>query len=85
MKKWWNWILGVALFCLLFIVIPLTYSGENNENLKPMFDEYIQKFNKTYKNNTDEYESRYRYFVVSDNLNLMTTLHKHSIKYRLNV
>ncbi|CAH2055669.1 unnamed protein product, partial [Iphiclides podalirius] len=30
-----------------------------------MFDEYIKKFNKTYKNNTAEYETRYRYFVDS--------------------
>ncbi|CAG5054083.1 unnamed protein product [Parnassius apollo] len=65
MKKWWNWVLGIALFCLLFIAIPLTYTGDSREKLKSMFDDYIQKFNKTYKNNTEEYETRFNYFVAS--------------------
>ncbi|XP_068623203.1 cathepsin O-like [Battus philenor] len=65
MKKWWNWILGIALFCLLFIAIPLSFTGESREKLKPMFDDYIEKFNKTYKDNPEEYETRFRYFVAS--------------------
>ncbi|KPI98242.1 Cathepsin O [Papilio xuthus] len=65
MKKWWNWMLGIALFCLLFIAIPLTFSGDEKEKLKPMYDNYIQKFNKTYKDNPEEYETRFKYFVAS--------------------
>ncbi|KAJ0172569.1 hypothetical protein K1T71_011708 [Dendrolimus kikuchii] len=66
MKKWWNWVLGFALFCLLFVAIPLSLSvDDSKEELKPMFDDYIQKFNKTYKNNTDEYETRLQHFVAS--------------------
>lgn len=56
--------MGIALFCLLFIAIPLTFSDDENEKLKPMFDNYIQKFNKTYKDNPEEYEARFKYFVV---------------------
>ncbi|XP_013192682.1 cathepsin O [Amyelois transitella] len=65
MKKWWNWVLGVALVCLLFLAIPLTYSSKKQAALHEMFEEYVEKFNKTYKNNTNEYETRYQHFVAS--------------------
>nr|ARV79892.1 cathepsin O [Antheraea pernyi] len=66
MKKWWNWVLGFALFCLLFVAIPLTLTNDGSkEELLPMFDNYIQKFNKSYKNNTDEYTTRFEHFVAS--------------------
>ncbi|XP_045778492.1 cathepsin O-like isoform X1 [Maniola jurtina] len=68
MNKWWNWILILALVCLLFVAIPLTYPGtRTKEELRPMFDEYIEKFNKSYKNNPVEYETRLEHFVASVN------------------
>lgn len=71
MQKWWNWVLVVALFCLLFlIIVPLSLTGEESEKeLKPMFDDYVKKFNKTYTN-PEEYLTRFQHFVVS------TTIHK---------
>ncbi|XP_028025496.1 cathepsin O-like [Bombyx mandarina] len=66
MKKWWNWVLGFALICLLFVAVPLTLSNQKGkEELKPMFDEYIQKYNKSYKNKPDEYAVRFEHFVAS--------------------
>ncbi|XP_052744699.1 cathepsin O [Bicyclus anynana] len=66
MAKWWNWILVLALVCLLFVAIPLTYPGtKTKEELRPMFDNYIDKFNKSYKNNPAEYETRLGHFVAS--------------------
>ncbi|KAG6440257.1 hypothetical protein O3G_MSEX001181 [Manduca sexta] len=66
MNKWWNWVLGFALFCLLFVAIPLSVSkNKTKEQLKPMFDQYIQKFNKSYKDKPDEYETRFAHFVSS--------------------
>ncbi|CAH2258040.1 jg26741 [Pararge aegeria aegeria] len=65
MAKWWNWILVLALVCLTLVAIPLTYPGyETKEEIRSMFDKYIQQFNKTYKNNTAEYETRLGHFVV---------------------
>ncbi|CAG9571896.1 unnamed protein product [Danaus chrysippus] len=65
MKKWWNWILVVALVCLLFVAIPLSYPDRTKETLRPMFDEYIENFNKTYKDDPAEYEKRLEHFVAS--------------------
>lgn len=66
MKNWWNWFLAFALLSLLFIAIPLTYPRtKNKEELRPMFDSYIEKFNKSYKNNPVEYETRLEHFCVS--------------------
>ncbi|XP_050355645.1 cathepsin O-like [Nymphalis io] len=66
MKKWWNWILVLALVSLLFVAIPLTYSNtKTKEKLRPIFDSYIEKFNKSYKNNLTEYEKRLEHFCVS--------------------
>ncbi|XP_063366108.1 cathepsin O-like [Cydia amplana] len=64
--KWWNILLIVAMFSLLFIVIPISYkSGNSKQQLQLMFDEYIQKFNKTYKNNPEEYATRFEHFTAS--------------------
>ncbi|XP_045453423.1 cathepsin O-like [Melitaea cinxia] len=66
MKKWWNWFLAFALLSLLFVAIPLTYPRtKNKEELRPMFDSYIEKFNKSYKNNPVEYETRLEHFCAS--------------------
>ncbi|XP_049878298.1 cathepsin O-like [Pectinophora gossypiella] len=65
MKKWWNWILAVALICLLFIAIPISLSKNKEQMYRPMFDEYVEKFNKSYKNKTDEYETRFQHFMAS--------------------
>lgn len=66
MTKWWNWVLAFALFCLLFVAIPLSLTDDDNkEQLVNMFHDYIQKFNKTYKNDTDEFETRFQHFVES--------------------
>ncbi|XP_075982157.1 cathepsin O-like [Anticarsia gemmatalis] len=65
MKKWWNWVLGFSLCCLAFLAIPLTLSRQKSiQELKPMFDEYIQKFNKSYRN-PEEYDTRFQHFVAS--------------------
>lgn len=83
MKKWWNWVLGIALFCLLFLAIPLSYSGKRNkEQYQPMFDEYIEKFNKSYKNKPDEYELRFQHFMVRIlYYNSLTNLSKVTIEF----
>lgn len=74
MTKWWNWVLGIALFCLLFLAIPLSYSGKRTkEQYKSMFDEYIEKFNKSYKNKPDEYELRLQHFMVRISLTIMVS------------
>ncbi|XP_072945394.1 cathepsin O-like [Epargyreus clarus] len=66
MKKWWTWLLLIALVCLLFIFTSMRYTGPpTKEELRPMFDEYIKKFNKTYKDDPVEYESRLTHFVAS--------------------
>ncbi|CAH2087833.1 unnamed protein product [Euphydryas editha] len=66
MKKWWNWFLAFALVSLLFIAIPLTYPRtKTKEQLRPLFDSYIEKFNKSYKNNPEEYEKRLEHFCAS--------------------
>ncbi|KAH9643824.1 hypothetical protein HF086_002322 [Spodoptera exigua] len=65
MNKWWNWVLGFALFCLLFVAIPISLSRQKSvEELKPMFDDYIAKFNKTYAT-PEEYSARFQHFVAS--------------------
>lgn len=65
MKKWWNWVLAIALFCLLFLAIPLSYpTKRTKEQLKLMFDDYVEKFNKSYKNKPDEYALRFKHFSV---------------------
>ncbi|CAH0397070.1 unnamed protein product [Chilo suppressalis] len=64
--NWWTWVLGIVLFCLLFIVVPISYSASTSkEQLKPIFDQYIEKYNKSYKNNPEEYETRFQHFLVS--------------------
>ncbi|CAG9782506.1 unnamed protein product [Diatraea saccharalis] len=66
MNKWWNWVLGIALFCLLFIAIPLSFTAPKNpEEMKLKFDAYIEKFNKSYKNNPEEYKMRFQHFLTS--------------------
>ncbi|KAL4713417.1 hypothetical protein ACJJTC_010402 [Scirpophaga incertulas] len=65
MKNWFNWFLAIGIFCLLFIAIPLHYSSRSKEQMKPIFDEYIEKFNKSYKNNPAEYELRFQHFIES--------------------
>lgn len=66
MQKWWNWVLAVVLLSLLLIAIPISYSGANRkQQMKLKFDKYIEKFNKSYKNNPEEYERRFQHFVVS--------------------
>ncbi|KAL0879596.1 hypothetical protein ABMA27_003322 [Loxostege sticticalis] len=68
MAKWWNWVLGIALFSLLFLAIPLSYSPKRTkEQLMPMFDDYIEKFNKSYKNKPEEYAVRFEHFMASMN------------------
>lgn len=65
MTKWWNWVLAVALFCVLFIAVPLALSSKKTEaDLKPMFDDYLKQFNKTYRNIT-VYQTKFQHFVVS--------------------
>lgn len=65
MNKWWNWVLGFALFCLLFVAIPISLSRQKSvEELKPMFDDYITKFNKSYAT-PEEYSARFQHFVAS--------------------
>ncbi|XP_064292678.1 cathepsin O-like [Plodia interpunctella] len=65
MKKWWNWVLAIALISLLFLAIPLSYSNKKQAALQLMFDEYVEKFNKSYKNNPNEYQTRFQHFVAS--------------------
>ncbi|CAK1542513.1 unnamed protein product [Leptosia nina] len=66
MKKWWNWVLAFALVCLLFVAIPLSYTGgRSKEELKPMFEEYVRKYNKSYVNDSAEYATRFEHFVAS--------------------
>lgn len=66
MVKWWTILLTVALLSLLFIAIPISYKGgKSKEELQLMFDEYIKKFNKTYKDRPDEYATRLQHFTVS--------------------
>lgn len=65
MQKWWNWVLAVAIFSLLFVFVPLALNQHpTHADLKPMFDDYLKQFNKSYKN-PDEYETRLKHFVVS--------------------
>ena len=65
MTKWWNWVLGFALFCLLFVAIPISLTREKSvEEMKPLFEDYLAKFNKSYPN-PDEYSARLQHFVVS--------------------
>lgn len=69
MMKWWDWLLAFALFCLLFVAIPIRLTRQKSiEELKPMFDDYLAKFNKSYPN-PDEYTTRFQHFVVSSFLN----------------
>lgn len=85
MQKWWNWILFIALVCLLFIAIPLTYTTSpsgTKDSIRPMFDEYIKKYNKSYKNNPAEYETRLEHFVVSK-LHLITNFLLLTIRFKL--
>ncbi|KAJ2941129.1 hypothetical protein O0L34_g10364 [Tuta absoluta] len=66
MQKWWNWLIALAVICLLLIAIPISFNGKSKQQLmKPIFDEYIKKFNKTYKDNIPEYETRLKYFMDS--------------------
>lgn len=66
MVKWWTILLTVALLSLLFIAIPISYKGgKSKKELQLMFDEYIKKFNKTYKDRPDEYATRLQHFTVS--------------------
>ncbi|KAI5630970.1 papain family cysteine protease domain-containing protein [Phthorimaea operculella] len=66
MQKWWNWLIALAVICLLLIAIPISFNGKSKQQLmRPIFDEYIKKFNKTYKDNIPEYETRLKYFMDS--------------------
>lgn len=65
MKKWWNWVLAAALFSFLLVAIPLSLNYEpTDDELKPMFEEYIKNFNKSYQN-PEEYQTRFQHFIVS--------------------
>ncbi|KAM3966024.1 cathepsin O [Aphomia sociella] len=65
MSKWWNWVLGLALLTLLFLAIPFKSSGQEKEALLVQYNDYLEKFNKSYKNNPDEYEKRFEHFIAS--------------------
>ncbi|XP_073954621.1 cathepsin O-like [Choristoneura fumiferana] len=66
MVKWWTILLTVALLSLLFIAIPVSYKGgKSKKELQLMFDEYVEKFNKTYKDRPDEYATRLQHFTAS--------------------
>ncbi|XP_041969593.1 cathepsin O-like [Aricia agestis] len=66
MRNWWNWLLIFGLVCLLFLAIPLSYpKSKSKEQLQLMFNDYIKKFNKTYKDNATEYATRFEHFVAS--------------------
>lgn len=59
--------IAIILICLLFIAIPISYSGgkQKQQLMQPMFDEYIQKFNKSYKDDPAEYQIKFNHFMVS--------------------
>lgn len=68
MRNWWNWVLVIGLLSLLFIAVPLMYpSTSKMDSFREKFDDYLNKFNKTYRNNTPEYETRLKHFIVSMN------------------
>ncbi|XP_048481406.1 cathepsin O [Plutella xylostella] len=65
MQKWWNWVLAIGLVCLLLIAIPISYTGNKKATLQLMFDDYIAKFNKTYKSDPAEYQTRFQHFMAN--------------------
>lgn len=67
--------IAIALICLLFIAIPISYSGGKQKLVQLQFDEYLQKFNKSYKENPAEYETRLKYFTVSFRSNSIISIH----------
>ncbi|XP_059060979.1 cathepsin O-like [Achroia grisella] len=64
MSKWWPWLFGATL-CLLFLLILITYSGDEEEILLARYNDYLEKFNKSYKNHPSEYKTRFEHFVAS--------------------
>lgn len=81
MEKWWNWVLYFGLFCVMFIVVPLSLPTEKTkEQLKPVFNDYVKKFNKSYKS-PEEYATRFEHFVASvreiERLNTQSTGPEH--------
>lgn len=68
MKKWWIWTLGGATVCVVVILIVIhCWDITSEQNMKLKFDEYIEKFNKSYKSKSKEYETRFQHFKVSLN------------------
>ncbi|XP_052749750.1 cathepsin O-like [Galleria mellonella] len=73
MCKWWVWVLSIVFLYLLYSAI--TSSG-NEGALLARYDIYLEKFNKSYKNNLTEYKIRFGHFVASvreiDELNALS-------------
>lgn len=65
-SKWCNWVLAILLFTFIFIAIPLHYyKSSKREMLKPMFENYVKKHNKSYRSDPDEYNKRFEHFLES--------------------
>ncbi|XP_022191794.1 cathepsin O [Nilaparvata lugens] len=59
---WGEFVKKLAIFGLLCLVIPVNIDKTNTKEERLLFEAYIKKYNKHYKNNTEEYHTRLRHF-----------------------
>lgn len=57
----------LLIITLLFLVIPFNNlrNDDDDEKDEKLFEDYVDRFNKSYRRNLTEYSKRYKHFRVS--------------------
>lgn len=62
--EWKTIAFTILVVSLCFLAIPIKVDPDNNEDIK-LFQNYVIRYNKSYRNNPSEYEERFKRFQVS--------------------
>ncbi|XP_006622333.2 cathepsin O-like [Apis dorsata] len=62
--EWKTIAFTILVVSLCFLAIPIKVDPDNNEDIK-LFQNYVVRYNKSYRNNPSEYEERFKHFQRS--------------------
>lgn len=73
--EWKTIAFTILVVSLCFLAIPIKVDPDNNEDIK-LFQNYVVRYNKSYRNDPSEYEERFKRFQVSHGKSFIKLLHK---------
>lgn len=66
--EWRTVAVTILVVTLCFLAIPIRVGPDNNSEDIKLFENYVAKYNKSYKNNPTEYSDRFERFQVKDTI-----------------